>query len=35
MTVEERAGLNRSAAVLRTATEQCEDALDNLVATHR
>jgi L-lactate dehydrogenase len=35
MTAEERACLDRSAAILRAATEQCEDALDVVAATAR
>jgi L-lactate dehydrogenase len=35
MTVEERAGLERSAAILRTATEECIDALDTLATVDR
>jgi L-lactate dehydrogenase len=33
MTAEERVCLDRSAAILRAATEQCEDALDVVAAT--
>jgi L-lactate dehydrogenase len=34
MTAQERADLERSAAILRDATEQCEDALDSVAAMH-
>jgi L-lactate dehydrogenase len=34
MTINERRALERSAAVLRTATEQCEEALDLAAALH-
>jgi L-lactate dehydrogenase len=35
MTPAERADLERSAAILRAATEDCEDALDSLAPAHR
>jgi L-lactate dehydrogenase len=35
MTVDERDGLERSAAILRAATRDCEDALDTLMAIRR